>query len=170
MFKLPNKFYTNIEGGGSSGTTTSNKKYEITITQPPEHESRPDFIRGIPYAAKDNVMFCRYRKITLDDVKEMNPNATTVPGNIYILQDINNKDLIITSDQIEKMLSMQVIIIMEGNNGSMYFTPSSINAVKKIKRSDSVTMAAYACEGKYDPKGSDQYYAKISDVDIWIPA
>lgn len=32
MFKLPNKFYINVEGGGSSGTTTANKKYEITIT------------------------------------------------------------------------------------------------------------------------------------------
>ena len=149
-------------------STTSNKKYEITITQPPEHEPRPDFIRGIPYAAKDNVMFCRYREMTLDDVKEINPGATEVPNGMYILQDINSKDLIITSDQIEKMLSMQVMIIMEYNNTLIYFTPSSIKAVKKFKRPDSKTMAAYACEGKYDPKGSDRYYAKISDVDFWV--
>lgn len=38
MFKLPNKFYKTGAGGGSSGTTTSNKKYEITITQPPKHK------------------------------------------------------------------------------------------------------------------------------------
>ena len=169
MFKLPNKFYR-TGGGGSSGTTTptSNKKYEITITQPPEHEPMPDFIRGIPYSAKDSMMFCKCRKMTLDDVKEIKPDATEVPGGIYILQDINSKDLIITSDQIEKMLSMQVIIIMESDIGSMYFTPYSIKAVKKIKRSDSKTMAAYVCEGKYDPKGTNQYCAKISDVDFWI--
>lgn len=46
MFKIPNKFYK-TGGGGSSGTTTpaSNNKYEITITQPPKHEPRPDFIK-----------------------------------------------------------------------------------------------------------------------------
>lgn len=169
MFNVPNKFYK-TGGGGSSGTTTptSNKKYEITITQPPEHEPKPDFIRGVPYNAKDNVMFLRYRSMTLDDVKEIKPDATEVPGGMYILQDLNSKDLIITSDQIEKMLSMHVMIIMESNNGSMYFTPSSIKAVKKFKGPNSKTMAAYACEGEYDPKGANRYYAKISDVDIWV--
>ena len=73
MFKVPNKFYTKVEGGGSSGTTSSNKKYEITITQPPEHKPSLDFIRGIPYAAKDNVMFCTARKFTLEEYKKIEP-------------------------------------------------------------------------------------------------
>lgn len=107
MFKIPNKFYR-TGGGGSSGTTSSNKKYEITITQPPEHKPRPDFIRGIPYAAKDNVMFCKCRKMTLDDYKEVMPEAAEVPTNMYILQDINGNDLIITSDMIEDMVQMQM--------------------------------------------------------------
>lgn len=100
MLKLPNKFYTNIEGGGSSGTTTSNKKYEITITQPPEHKPSLDFIRGIPYAAKDNMMFCTGRKFTLEEYKKLEPSAEQVPDDVLIIQDMNQNDIVITSDQV----------------------------------------------------------------------
>lgn len=72
----------------------------------------PDFIRGVPYAAKDNVMFCRYREMTLDDMKEIDPNATTVPSNYNILQDLNKKDIIITSDEIEKFINIPIYIYM----------------------------------------------------------
>lgn len=95
MFKLPMKFYAmSGGGGGSEDTSTQDKKYEITITQPPKHEPRPDFIKGIPYAAKDNVMFCKFRQMTLDDMKEMDLSATEVLADSYILQDINDKDII----------------------------------------------------------------------------
>ena len=46
--------------------------------------------------------------MTLDDYKEVKPEAVSVPENIYILQDINGNDLIITSDMIEDMMQMQM--------------------------------------------------------------
>ena len=165
MFKLPNKFYTNIEGGGSSGTTSSNKKYEITITQPPEHEPRPDFIRGIPYAAKDNAMFCKCRKMTLDDYKEVSPEAAEVPTNMYILQDINGNDLIITSDMIEDMVQMRML--MRVNEAGMV-----INSVIHI----GLCIPKQYVNGKfvggisYDmPRGDTvaNIVVKVSDVDNW---
>lgn len=162
MFKIPNKFYTNIEGGGSSGTTSSNKKYEITITQPPEHEPRPDFIRGIPYAAKDNVMFCKCRKMTLDDMKEMKPDATNVPSTYNILQDMNGKDIIITSDEIEKFINIPVYIYDE-NMFSKKAIPNFV-ATKRIIQDIPFASITYS-----SADGTDQVYIfKISDVDIYI--
>lgn len=156
------KFYTNSGGGGgSSDTSTSNKKYEITITQPPEHEPRPDFIRGIPYAAKDNVMFCKFRQMTLDDMKEMDPSATEVSADSYILQDINNKDIIITSDQIEDMFSMRIILV----NNMEYSIPTKIFGAPKTNVGDSKTLAMYVCI-----KNSMNIFTKISDVDYWFNA
>lgn len=167
MFKLPNKFYK-TGGGGSSGTTTptSNKKYEITITQPPEHEPRPDFIRGIPYAAKDNMMFCKCRKMTLDDYKEIKPEAVSVPENIYILQDINGNDLIITSDMIEDMVQMQThlcaneagIVMNSVIRIGLYISKQYINGKfiggisYNMPRSDTVA----------------NIVVKVSDVDNWF--
>lgn len=161
MFKLPMKCYSNIAGGGSSDTSTSNKKYEITITQPPKHEPRPDFIRGIPYVAKDNVMFCKYRKMTLDDMKEMDLSATEAPADSYILQDINDKDIIITSDQIEDMFSMQIILV----NDMEYSIPTKIFGAPKFNIEDSKTAAMYVCA-----KNSMNIFTKISDVDYWFNA
>lgn len=158
MFKLPNKFYKTGAGGGSSGTTTSNKKYEITITQPPEHEPRPDFVRGIPYAAKDNVMFCKYRVMTLDDMKEMDPNATSVPESTFILLDINGNDLIIKSDMI-KDLSMTNAYIVEDMGMKNLIFNIAINKVEIENKT--VAMLAYKMN-------NSNYVVKISDVDAWI--
>lgn len=159
MFKLPNKFYR-TGGGGSSGTTTptQNKKYEITITQPPEHEPRPDFIRGIPYAAKDNVMFCRYRVMTLDDMKEMDPNATSVPESTFILLDINGNDLIIKSDMIKDLSMTNAYIISDMGMQNLIFH----TAINKVEiENKTVAMLAYKMN-------NSKYVVKISDVDMYI--
>ena len=160
MFKLPNKFYE-AGGGGSSGTTTSNKKYEITITQPPEHKPSLDFIRGIPYAAKDNVMFCTARKLTLEEYKKMYPSAEQVPNGILIIQDMNNNDIVITSDQVRTFAVTD--ICMYGNNKLFYerLIPSMI-IEKTIMNGKSVAEIAY------DSKDGTSYVFKISNVDTWI--
>lgn len=146
----------------STTSNNSNKKYEITITQPPEHEPSPDFIRGIPYAAKDNVMFCRYRVMTLDDMKEMDPNATSVPSNYNILQDMNGKDIIITSDEIEKFINIPVYIYDE-NMLSKSAIPVFV-ATKRIINGSSFASITYS-----SADGSNKVYIfKISDVDVYV--
>lgn len=143
-------------------TTNNKKKYEITITQPPEHEPKPDFIRGIPYAAKDNMMFCKCRKMTLDDMKEIDPNAASVPSTYNILQDMNGKDIIITSDEIEKFINIPVYIYDE----NMFFKSAIPNfvATKRIINGSSFASITYS-----SADGTNQLYNfKISDVDTWI--
>ena len=159
MFKLPMKFYAmSGDDGGSSGTTTSNKKYEITITQPPEHKPSLDFIRGIPYAAKDNVMFCSYRVMTLDDMKEMNPNATSVPESTFILLDINGNDLIIKSDMIKDLSMTNAYIVDDMGMKNLIFN----TAINKVEiENKTVAMLAYKLNNSL-------YVVKISDVDAWI--
>ena len=158
MFKVPNKFYINVEGGGSSGTTTSNKKYEITITQPPEHKPSLDFIRGVPYSAKDNVMFCRYRVMTLDDIKEIDPNATSVPESTNILLDINGNDLIIKSDMIKDLSMTNAYLVNDMGMQNLIFHM----AINKVEIENKiVAMLAYKINNSI-------YVVKISDVDTWI--
>lgn len=145
-------------------TPTSNKKYEITITQPPEHEPRPDFIRGIPYAAKDNVMFCKFREMTLDDYKEINPEATEKPTNKCILQDINGNDLIITSDMIESIAKMQLFISVEYSGMSSHtyvYIPLMGYSLKQNFNGKSIAMLSYTLNNR-------TYVIKISDVDSWM--
>ena len=157
MFKLPNKFYE-AGGGGSSGTTTSNKKYEITITQPPEHKPSLDLIRGIPYIAKDNVMFCKTRKMTLDDIKEIDPTATSVPENTHILLDINGNDLIIKSDMIKDLSMTNAYLVNDmGIQNLILFM-----AINKVEiENKTVAMLAYKINNFI-------YAVKISDVDCWL--
>ena len=139
-------------------SNNSNKKYEITITQPPEHEPRPDFIRGIPYAAKDNVMFCTYRTMTLDDMKEIDPNAATVPENTYILLDINGNDLIIKSDMIKDLSMTNAYIVSDKGIQNLIFNI----AINKIEiENKTVAMLSYKINNYI-------YVVKISDVDAWI--
>lgn len=143
-------------------TPTSNKKYEITITQPPEHEPRPDFIRGIPYAAKDNVMICTARKLTLEEYKKFDPSAEQVPDGMLIIQDMNNNDIVITSDQIR---TFAVTAFYMYSDNKLYYErliPAMISE-KTITNGKSVAVIAY--------KSNDRklYIFKISDVDIWIP-
>lgn len=145
-------------GGGSSDAPTSNKKYEITITQPPKHEPRPDFIRGIPYAAKDNVMFCKYRVMTLDDYKEINPEATSVPKSTFILLDINGNDLIIKSDMIKDLSMTNAYIVDDMGMKNLIFN----TAINKVEiENKTVAMLAYKMN-------DSNYLVKISDVDYWI--
>ena len=145
----------------STTSNNSNKKYEITITQPPEHKPRPDFIRGIPYAAKDNVMFCKCREMTLDDMKEMDPNATTVPSNYNILQDLNKKDIIITSDEIEKFINIP-IYIYDGNMIFQMVIPYCVVTKRIVEGRSFATIT-------YSSGASNKVYSfKISDVDIYI--
>lgn len=153
-----------IAGGGSSGTSASDKKYEITITQPPQHEPRPDFIRGIPYAAKDNVMFCKYRAITLDDIKEIDPKATTVPTGMFIAQDINGKDLVITSDMIATLASMNIFFETQTSSAiSAYMSPTNIACInKKYYDGQSFAMMGYSLSSE------TTIIIKISDVDVWL--
>lgn len=139
-------------------TPTSNKKYEITITQPPEHEPRPDFIRGIPYAAKDNVMICMYRAMTLDDMKEMNPNATSVPESTFILLDINGNDLIIKSDMIKDLAMTNAYIVSDMGMQNLIFN----TAINKVEiENKTVAMLAYKMN-------NSNYLVKISDVDACL--
>lgn len=145
----------------STTSNNSNKKYEITITQPPEHEPRPDFIRGIPYAAKDNVMFCTARKLTLEEYKKIDPSAEQVPNGILIIQDINHNDIVITSDQIQTFAVTP--LYLHSDNGLFYerLIPNSI-IEKTILNEKSVAEIAYkSTEG-------NSYVFKISDVEIWI--
>ena len=139
-------------------SNNSNKKYEITITQPPEHEPRPDFIRGIPYAAKDNVMFCSYRAMTLDDMKEMDPNATSVPESTFILLDINGNDLIIKSDMIKDLSMTNAYLVNDKGIQNLIF----LMAINKVEiENKTVAMLAYKINNSI-------YVVKISDVDAWI--
>lgn len=161
MFNLPIKFYSNTDSGGSSGTTTANKKYEITITQPPEHEPSLDFIRGIPYDAKDNVMICKFRAITLEDMKEQDPNATTVPSNYNILQDMNGKDIIITSDEIEKFINIPIYTC----DKDMFLQRVIPDFVTKKRIVEGSSFASIM----YVHGASNKVYSfKISDVDMYI--
>lgn len=143
-------------------SNNSNKKYEITITQPPEHEPRPDFIRGIPYAAKDNVMIGTIRTMTLDDYKEIKPESTEVPKNVYILQDINGNDLIITSDMIEDMAQMDLHIFGSEGNFSMK-TIASVKLYVPKQYSNGKTIAQLL----YKTPTGITIVVKISDVDYW---
>lgn len=161
MIKLPMKFYT---AAAPSTPSTSNKKYEINITQPPKHEPTLDFIRGISYDAKDNVMHCKFRAITLDEFKMVNPDATTVPEKIYILQDMNGNDLIITSDMIENTAQMLVILhtgeVLEG----AYVAHAEFYVPKHYSEGKSMASIIYEVQSIGD------FCVKISDVDNWLVA
>lgn len=162
MIKLPMKFYT---AAAPSTPSTSNKKYEISITQPPKHEPTFDFIRGISYDAKDNAIHCKFRETTLDDVKEIKPDATEVSKDTYILQDMNGNDLIITSDMIENMAQMLVILhASEGVLEGAYVAHVEFYMPKLYYEGKSIATVRYIAD-----KGG-AFYIKISDVDIWLYA
>lgn len=139
--------------------TSSNKKYEITITQPPEHEPRPDFIRGIPYIAKDNVMHCIGRKFTLEEYKKFDPSAESAPNGLLIIQDMNHNDIVITSDQIQTFSDTP--LYMHEDNTYMRLIPSVI-IEKTMLGGKSAAMLAYNLNEE------KTYVFKISDVEIWI--
>ena len=135
------------------------KKYQIAVTHFPKHEHSLDFIRGIPYNAKDNVMLCKSREMTLDDMKEVNPDAVSVPGQTFILQDINGNDLIIKSDMIKDLSMIDAYIIehMSIRNLTLYVSAEKFEI-------DNKTYAMLS----YKDSNNSLIVAKISDVDIWF--
>ena len=143
-------------------TTNNKKKYEITITQPPENKPSLDFIRGIPYNAKDNVMIGTIRTMTLDDYKEIKPESAEVPKDVYILQDINGNDLIINSDMIYDMVQMNLhIFASEGNIAMKTIASVEIYIPKQYSNGKTIAQLSYKT-----PTGIT-IIVKISDVDYW---
>lgn len=161
MFKLPNKFYIAKADSGSSSTATANKKYEITITQPPQHEPRPDFIRGIPYFAKDNVMFCTSRKLTLEEYKKIAPSAEQVPTDLFVIQDMNSNDIVINSNQIRTFAITPLYMYSDNALSYERLIPAEI-VEKTIIDKKSAAMLGYKAQDK------NVFVFKISDVEIWI--
>ena len=103
--------------------------------------------------------------MTLDDYKEVMPEAIEVPTNMYILQDINGNDLIITSDMIEDMVQMQMHLCV--NEAGIV-----MNSVIRI----GLYIPKQYVNGKflggisYDmPRGDTvaNIVVKVSDVDNW---
>ena len=139
MFKVPNKFYK-TGGGGSSGTTTPtlNKKYEITITQPPEHKKKLDMFKGTLYDFNNNILLVRPRIITLDDFKEIIPDATEIPAtysDYYIASDMFGNDIIPTSiDEMLNIISKNIILSISEYDVIAYRTPyAMMNSEPRIK-------------------------------------
>lgn len=132
MFKLPNKFYRTgggSGGGGSSDTPASNKKYEITITQPPEHKKKLDMFKGTLYDFNNNILLVRPRIIALNDFKEIWPDATEIPAaysDYYIASDMFGNDIVPTSiDEMLNIISKNIILFISEYDVIAYHTPSS---------------------------------------------
>ena len=143
--------------------TTNKKKYEITITQPPEHKPSLDFIRGIPYAAKDNVMFCTGRKFTLEEYKKFDPSAEQVPDGMLIIQDMNNNDIVITSDQV-RTFAVTPIYMHSKSSGGLFYE----RLIPGIVIEKTILSGKSIAEIGYNSRDGKTYVFKISDVDIWI--
>ena len=101
------------------------------------------------------------RKFTLEEYKKLDPSAEQVPNGILIIQDMNNNDIVITSDQVRTFAA--TALYMYGNNKLFYqrLIPNTI-IEKTIIDGKSVAEIAYKS------KEGTSYVFKISDVDIWI--
>ena len=139
--------------------STNKKKYQIAVTQFPKHEYSLDFIRGIPYNAKDNVMHCTCRKFTLEEYKKYDPSAESAPNGMLIIQDMNHNDIVITSDQIQTFADTP--LYMHEDNTYMRLIPSVI-IEKTMFGEKSCAMLAYNLNEE------KTYVFKISDVDIFV--
>lgn len=96
--------------------------------------------------------------MTLDDMKEMDPNATSVPESTFILLDINGNDLIIKSDMIKDLSMTNAYIISDMAMQNLIFN----TAINKVEiNNKTVAMLAYKMN-------NSNYVVKISDVDSWI--
>ena len=106
-------------------------------------------------------MFCTARKFTLEEYKKIDPSAEQVPNGILIIQDMNNNDIVITSDQVRTFAV--TALYMYGNNKLFYerLIPSMI--IEKT-----ITNGKSVAEIAYNSKEGTSYVFKISDVDIWI--
>lgn len=103
-------------------------------------------------------MFCKCRKMTLDDMKEIDPNATTIPENTRILLDINGNDLIIKSDMIKELSMTNAYIVSDMGMSNLIF----YMAINKVEiENKTLAMLAYKIDNFI-------YVIKISDVDAWI--
>lgn len=107
-------------------------------------------------------MFCTARKFTLEEYKKFDPSAEQVPNGILIIQDMNNNDIVITSDQVRTFAFTD--LYMYSNNKILFYErliPAMI-IEKTITDGKSVAVIVYKSnEGTL-------YVFKISDVDIWI--
>lgn len=106
-------------------------------------------------------MFCKCRPITFGEIHEMNPSATNVPKDTYVLTDIDDKDLIIASDMIENIAKMQLFICFGKGYGGTHIYGYSL---KQNLNDKSIAIL------RYDGSDGRCYYVKISDVDIWCNA
>lgn len=105
--------------------------------------------------------------MTLDDYKEVKPEAVSVPENIYILQDINGNDLIITSDMIEDMMQMQMhLCVNEAGVVTNSVIRSGLYIPKQYANGKFLGAILYNM-----PEGDTvaNIVVKISDVDSWFP-
>lgn len=111
-------------------------------------------------------MICKCRAMTLDDYKEVMPEAQEVPIDTYILQDINGNDLIITSDMIEDMVQMRMHLCV---NGEGIVMNSIIHIGLYIPKQ--YVNGKFVGGISYDlPKGDTvaNLVVKVSDVDNWF--
>ena len=91
-------------------------------------------------------------------MKEMNPNATSVPESTFILLDINGNDLIIKSDMIKDLSMTNAYIVDDMGMKNLIFN----TAINKVEiENKTVAMLAYKMNNSL-------YVVKISDVDAWI--
>lgn len=96
--------------------------------------------------------------MTLDDMKEMDPNATSVPESTFILLDINGNDLIIKSDMIKDLAMTNAYIVSDMGMQNLIFN----KAINKVEiENKTVAMLEYKMNNSI-------YVVKISDVDAWI--
>lgn len=103
-------------------------------------------------------MFCKTRKMTLDDTKEIDPNATSVPKDTYILLDINGNDLIIKSDMIKDLSMTNAYLVNDMGIQNLIL----LMAINKVEIENKIiAMLAYKINNFI-------YVVKISDVDSWL--
>ena len=106
-------------------------------------------------------MFCTARKFTLEEYKKFYPSAEQVPNDVLIIQDMNNNDIVITSDQVRTFAATALYMY---DNNKLFYQRLIHNMIveKTIIGGKSFAQIAYKSE-----EGT-LYVFKISDVDSWI--
>lgn len=85
-------------------------------------------------------------------------NATTVPENTRILQDINGNDLIVKSDMIKDLSMTNAYLVNDMGMSNLIFNI----AINKVEiENKTLAMLTYKIDNFI-------YVVKISDVDSWL--